>query len=552
MFKTLRKLSIRFLSNFSIYQLLKIVSLGHLDEEAIVCNESHISRRKLLADIEKIAKVLLGMEVEKGDTILVATNRSCYENIELFFAANRIGAKISFLDRGYSDMMILDYLNLFGAKVLVHDGRSEESIRGIREGALALENVLDLGNFDLLDGMAEDFSGKVPSEVFGGDNDALITFTSGSTSGPKPMLFTNRALISEALMAKYATGIQAYDKVLKRWLSYVKFDCPYGLWMSVISPILGGACACLTPDIVPEKMVDAEATREIFTRYFVDAKPNIICGIPMLLGGDLEKNLPEDCDLSHVKIFISGGERLEEADVWKGRKFFAQHGAMDLKIRNGYGVGEVLGCVAIGFGAGNATESVGKIVDGVRAVVLDSETDEILPVGATGMLYVGGPHLMKEYVGRPELTAEKIRVINGKRYVLTGDLARIDQKNRIVLVGRASFYINNLPAKVYYEVVRAAVETSPDVLKVYVVKMPDEKYRFRPIAFVVPKPGVFRTLETEAKIIDHSHLPFRIGEKEMQLKEYEIPKKVVFLDDFPRTRQEKINFRELEKLAEEL
>ena len=44
--------------------------------------------------------------------------------------------------------------------------------------------------------VAEKYRGHIPKNIFGGKNEAIVTFTSGSTSGPKPMVFTNKSLIA--------------------------------------------------------------------------------------------------------------------------------------------------------------------------------------------------------------------------------------------------------------------------------------------------------------------------------------------------------------------
>ena len=122
----------------------------------------------------------------------------------------------------------------------------------------------------------------------------------------------------------------------------------------------------------------------------------------------------------------------------------------------------------------------------------------------------------------------------------------------MTLVGRATFFINNLPAKVYYEVVRSAVVKSPLVKKCYVVKGPDPKLKLAAYAFVVTNDGVRHNNQVRREIIKKAAGPFNLGKRRITLKQYELPRKVIFMDDLPMTRANKIDFRKLEKMAREL
>ena len=379
----------------------------------------------------------------------------------------------------------------------------------------------------------------MPFGIFGGNREALISFTSGSTSGPKPMVFTNKSLIAAALFSKAASGIKMWDKEVTTWFSFVKFDCPYGFWTSTMTPIIGGSSVILTPDI------DVDNFEYYFSKHI-----SVVQAVPLLFSL-LPKVLPEDMDLSSVKMCISGGERLENQASLEIAEYFKEHGAI-VKMCNGYGVGECLGSITVAVGSTYRPDTVGRVVPGAHVMVLDPETGEELDFGKTGILYVSGKHLLNRYFNRPELDEEKILRIKGRRFVKTGDLAIVSETGFITLVGRATFFINNVPAKVYYEVVRAAVAKSDVVSQCYVVKMPDKKLSFSSCAFVVVKDGVGRNNETRRQIVKDAKEPFYLGKRRMTLKSYELPRKVVFLDELPLTRANKTDFRKLERMAKEL
>lgn len=550
----------------SISALYNLSSFRHWDQTVVNQKEFDFTRRELKNDRKILAKAFLQLGIKKGDIILVATGRSMYENILIFLTANKLGAIVSFLDEKTPRDTLLHYIEEFNSPLVITYKYTDKRIKELKNDARSIKNVINLdgkliddGNIDenqvediemsVLDHMwlghqtvrkvAEKYRGRVPKNIFGGNNEAIITFTSGSTSGPKPMVFTNKALIAAALFSKAASGIKMWDKEIKTWFSFVKFDCPYGFWTSVLTPIIGGSSVILTPDLDESNF-----------SYYFSKDINVVQAVPLLFA-TLPKVLPEDQDLSSVKMCISGGERLEKQASLDIAEYFKAHGAT-VKICNGYGVGECLGSITVAVGSTYHPDTVGRVVPGAHVMVLDPETGEELDFGKTGLLHVSGKHTLKRYFNRPELTEEKILKIKGRNFINTGDLATVSETGFITLVGRATFFINTVPAKVYYEVVRAAVARNEVVKSCYVVKMPDRKLGWASCAFVVLKEGVGKNNETRRKIAKDATEPFYIGKRRIALKDYEIPRRVVFLDELPLTRASKTDFRKLEKMAKEL
>ena len=556
-----------FVPPISISALFKLSSFRHWDDIVINQKELDFTRRELRDDAKILAKAFLQLGVKKHDIILVATGRSMYESVLIFLAANRIGAVVSFLDERTARDTIIHYLEEFNAKILITYKYSASRIKAIKHDVKSLQYVINLDGrtvdeagpddeqeedieFHSLDGfwlggkniveIADKYQGRIPKNTFGANNEALISFTSGSTSGPKPMVFTNKNLIASAIYSKVASAVKMWDKELHTWMDYVKFDCPYGFVVSTLAPICGGGEVILTPDISDDNL-----------DYYIGKNPNTIFGIPPLL--EAMPTLKESTDISNLKMFASGGERLEKSASLSALEFFKSRGLPNVKISNGYGVGEALGLIstAVGNTAYNP-DSVGKIPAGVRVMVLDSETGEELDFGKTGILYATGKHILNRYYNRPELDDEKIIKVHGRKYIKTGDLAYVTPSGYITLVGRATFFINNLPAKVYYEVVRAAVSKSELIDKCYVVKGPDKKLKLAPYAFVVTKEGVPHNEEIRKQIRATASEPFNLGRRRITLKSYELPTKIVFLDELPLTRASKTDFRKLEKMAKEM
>lgn len=538
--------------------LYDISCLGHLDEVAVNQKEQNFTRRELKRDRDTFAKALLQLGIKRGDIITVFTARTLYDSIVIFLAANKLGAIVSFLDEKTPRATLLRYLDEFNSPLLVTYHKTAQQISEYKNDAKSVKHVINLtsdldhknynatvletfliGNTPITT-YANKYKGRVKNRIFGSKLETLISFTSGSTSGPKPMVFTNGNIVSVAIYYKVASKLGMWNKALHTWMSYVHIDCPYGFVDSILAPLMGGGELILTPDF-DETNLD----------YYLAKNPHTIFGVPPLLNTIVNK-LSKDVDISDLKSFVSGGERLDKDANLAAQEFFKSKGAK-ARVNSGYGVGEALGLItSAAVPSAENPDSVGHIPAGVHIMILDPETGEELGFGKTGILYVSGKHILRRYFNRPELDEDKIITIKGRRYVKTGDLAIVSPTGNVTLVGRATFFINNQACKVYYEIVRTAVSRSDLVANCYVVKQPDAKLGLSPCAFVVVKDGVPRNDTTRRQIIADASQSFYLGKRKMELKSHELPQKIVFLDELPLTRANKTDFRKLEKMAKEM
>ena len=103
---------------------------------------------------------------------------------------------------------------------------------------------------------------------------------------------------------------------------------------------------------------------------------------------------------------------------------------------------------------------IGRPVSNAVAYVLDASL-ELLPVGATGELYIGGAGLARGYLRHPELTAESFLPnpfgASGSRLYRTGDIVRYGQDGSLEFVGRADFQVKVSGYRVELEEIEKAL-----------------------------------------------------------------------------------------------
>ncbi len=175
---------------------------------------------------------------------------------------------------------------------------------------------------------------------------------------------------------------------------------------------------------------------------------------------------------------------------------------------------------------------------GPESVVLD-EDNRVLDagdVGAIGRLARSGS-VPLGYYKDAEKSARTFVEVDGTRYSIPGDFARIEPDDKVTLLGRGSNCINTGGEKVYPEEVEMALKAHPDVYDVLVVGVADENYGQAVSAVVQPR-GENRPSLEELRTFLRS-----------QLSGYKLPRSVTWVDEIPRSATGKANYPRARELA---
>jgi acyl-[acyl-carrier-protein]-phospholipid O-acyltransferase/long-chain-fatty-acid--[acyl-carrier-protein] ligase len=256
-----------------------------------------------------------------------------------------------------------------------------------------------------------------------GDEDVLtVVFTSGTTGAPKGAMLTH---------GNIAANLDAVDRLI-RWrpsdvlLGVLPFFHSFGSTVTLWGPLLRDLTVAYHANPLEAQGI-AKLCRE--------RRATLIAATPVFLRHYLRR--VEPADFATLDVVAVGAEKLprELSDA-----FEAKFGVRPIE---GYGTTEMSPLVAANTPARRATAepgawsregTVGRPAPGVLAKVVDPETGAEVGPGERGMLWVGGPSLMKGYLGRPEATAEVVE----DGWYRTGDIATIDGEGFITLVDRQS------------------------------------------------------------------------------------------------------------------
>ena len=164
--------------------------------------------------------------------------------------------------------------------------------------------------------------------------------------------------------------------------------------------------------------------------------------------------------------------------------------------------------------------------------ILDTQTD----VGKVGRLGRGGS-VPVGYYKDPEKSARTFLEIDGERYSVPGDFARIEGDGKVTMLGRGSNCVNTGGEKVYPEEVEMAIKGHPAVYDALVVGVPDDKYGQAVAAVVELREG--ETVDLEEL---RTHLrPLLSG--------YKLPRALTVVDTVPRNATGKAQYPRAKELA---
>ncbi|AZS90149.1 AMP-binding protein [Streptomyces griseoviridis] len=349
----------------------------------------------------------------------------------------------------------------------------------------------------------------------GGDDLALISYTSGTSGTPKGATNTHRNIMYNAERQRTGLGLP---------------DAPVYYALAPLFHITGMVCqlaACLasTGTLVLTYRFEAGVVLDAFAEH----RPHFTVGPSTAFMALAAHPAATRDHFSSFTVLSSGGAPLPPALVEKFRAGFGPY------IRNGYGLTECTApCASVPPGLeapvdpASGTLAVG--VPGPETVVriVDEEGAEV-PFGTHGEIVVRGPQVVPGYWRRPDATAETFP--DGE--LRTGDIGFMDTRGWLYVVDRKKDMINASGFKVWPREVEDVLYTHPAVREAAVVGVPDG-YRGETVkAYISLRPGADP---------DPDELAVYCKER---LAAYKYPRQVEILADLPKTASGKILRREL-------
>ena len=186
--------------------------------------------------------------------------------------------------------------------------------------------------------------------------------------------------------------------------------------------------------------------------------------------------------------------------------------------------------------------SFGIPITNVEAAIIDMDSLEFKPIGEEGEMILRGPNVMQGYWKRPDADEETFIEIDGKRWMRTGDLVRMDEEGYFHFFDRKRDLIKHKGYSVFARHVEEVLYMHPQVKAAGVVGVPDAKVGQIIKAYVVLQSEA-RGKVSEGEIVEFC--------KE-KLAHYKVPGIVEFRGELPKTDVGKVSRRELRDEAEDI
>lgn len=350
---------------------------------------------------------------------------------------------------------------------------------------------------------------------------AALQYTGGTTGTSKGAMLTHYNLVSNAIVSSVWSRLGSGSE---RVLAAIPFFHIYGLTNAMNTPIYAGQEIFIHPTFNVKEVLQTLDNEKI------SLFPGVSTMYIALLN---DKDLPK-YSIKTVKRCLSGAAPLPQ-EVQK--KFNSVTGG---NLVEGYGLTEaspVTHCNPFGDECVVKSGSIGIPVPDTDAKIVDIETGaKEMEQGQVGELAVRGPQIMKGYWNNP---AETKIVMREGGWLLTGDIARMDEDGYFFVVDRKKDMIDASGFKVYPREVEEVLYSHPDIKEAAVVGVKDP-YRIENVkAYVVLKD---KSKNPGAEAI-------RSFCKERMVT-YKAPKIVEFKDELPKSLIGKVLRRKLREQEE--
>ncbi|TAL01153.1 MAG: acyl-CoA synthase [Rhodospirillaceae bacterium] len=348
------------------------------------------------------------------------------------------------------------------------------------------------------------------------DDACAVCYTSGTTGYPKGAVLAHRAVLMNTAMTATMHLRTAHDIVA------MALPCSH-----VYGNVVMNSAIAYGMTLVLHSVFDAARMLESVQQHRV----TLLEGVPTMYMYMLEHMRTNRYDVSSLTRCTVGGQTMPTAVMEEVESAFG------CRLIELWGMTEIAGLGATHSVYGpRKLGSIGMALPHVEMIVAGQDTVPTpLAAGEIGELLVRGPITMREYLGRPEATAE---TLTPDGWLRTGDVGYMDSEGYLYIVDRLKDMIITAGFNIYPAELENVIAAYPGVAMVAVGPLPDKVKGEIAKAYIVPKAGV---------VLDLVDLDARCREK---LAAYKVPRAFQIVADLPKTSSGKIMRRALIKLDE--
>ena len=362
----------------------------------------------------------------------------------------------------------------------------------------------------------------------GGTEEAVLLFTSGSSGNPKGVVLSHRNILANVSQFGSRLDLDDTDKVLGCLPLFHSFGSTVTLWY----PMLEGIDLVTYPSpLEPPKLAD------LIDKH----KVTLLLATPTFLRGYMRRVEPEK--LKSIKYVVTGAEKLPNRLAQAFEEKFQK------KVMEGYGLTETSPVSNVNIPNLNKIKneelisserfgSVGQFLPGVAVKITDTDDESQIPIDNSGMIWLKGANIFKEYLNLPDQTNDVIH----DNWFRTGDIGKVDKDGFLYIEGRLSRFSKIAGEMVPHETVEAHINKAlaydcEAEKKIAVIGIPDEAK------------GEALVLLSSVDMSDSSVNDLRQNLLSSGIAALWIPKKIIKVDSIPSLASGKLDIKKCENLA---
>jgi acyl-CoA synthetase (AMP-forming)/AMP-acid ligase II len=361
---------------------------------------------------------------------------------------------------------------------------------------------------------------KSPSLNISEESIAQLYYTSGTTGQPKGVVLTHKNNYTHTLGTIKELDLNENDN----WLHVSPMFHLADAW-AVWSITKTGGTHIIVSEFNPENVLRIMETEKVTISNF----------IPTLLNILVNYQETDKFNYSHLRLIMSGGAPIAPEVVRKVIEIFK------CNYIQTYGMTETSPFLTMSILKQHLKKlpleeqfkylvTTGRPFSNVQLRVINENKEDVQrDNNEVGEILVKGETITFEYWKLPEETSKRIK----DGWLYTGDLARVNKEGYLTIVDRKDDMIITGGENVYSIEIENVLYSHPDILESAVVGLPDKIWGEKIIAAVVLKSG---KSTNDKNIIDFC--------KE-HLADFKVPKRIVFLEELPKTGSNKISKQKL-------
>ncbi|MBD3211373.1 MAG: AMP-binding protein [Candidatus Lokiarchaeota archaeon] len=486
---------------------------------------------------DRLGTALYELGVRKGDAIAILMP-NMPQFLFSFYGIMKAGGIVTALSVLHTEHELAYQLNDCGAETIIAWDNQLQKINKIKERTrlrnIIITNILDYspnpptsppeiaGTTQFLT-LIRNTKPKLPSFNTNAKEDiAILQYTGGTTGLPKGAMLTHYNIVSNCVAVNKWVESET-ERGKDTTLTNLPLFHIYGMTVCMNAPIYNASTIALNPDPRDHKSL-FEAIKA--------TQPALFPGVPTMYMRLLERDDLEDYAkyLKSIRVCNTGAapmppEVLKEFEERTGGKILEGFGMTEtspVTHSNPINGKRKIGSVGLAF-----PDTEIKLVD------IDDYT-KIVPIGERGELMIKGPQVMKGYWNKPEETENQLK----DGWILTGDIAKLDEDGYLFIVDRKKDMVNVSGFKVYPREIEDLLFEHEAVESAAIIGLPNPELQGSEIvkAYVVLKGEYRESEEIKADIKKFAS---------DNLAPYKVPKIIEFRKELPETLVGKVQRKDL-------